>query len=381
MLNFTYYNPAKIVFGRESENNVAQYIIPYGKRVLLHYGQGSIKKSGLYDRVAKNLKENGIYFTELSGVKPNPRLSLVREGIEICKKENIDLILAVGGGSVIDSAKAIAVGVENDRDIWDFFEDRSLAIDKALPIGVILTIAAAGSETSTSSVITNDTNGLKRGISSTAYIPKFAVLNPQLTCTLSSYQTACGCVDMVSHMFERYFCNVDNVDYTDRMIEAAIGCVIDNSLKAIAEPDNYDVRAEIMWAGTQAHNNILGVGRVWDGGCHQIEHELSGMFDITHGEGLAIVIPAWMKYVSKRKNDKFLQLAKKSFFVDTTEEMIEKIENWYRKMGLKTRLSEIGINEDSFEKLADQCFINRDTIGKFAVLDRADFINIMNIAK
>lgn len=388
MINFNYYNPARIIFGKEEEKNIGKYVKDSGKKVLLHYGGGSIKKYGVYDSVVKSLNENNIEFIELSGVKPNPRLSMVYEGIKICKENNIDFILAVGGGSVIDSAKAIAIGAETERDVWDFYMDKAAVPESALPIGVVLTIPATGSESSTSSVITNEENGFKRGLNSELIIPKFSILNPELTYTLPEFQTACGCSDIISHMMERYFTQVEHVDFTDRLIEAGIKTVLYNAPIALENPEDYNARAEIMWAGTIAHNNILSTGRIGDWASHQIEHELSGEYDIAHGAGLAIVTPAWMKYVYKDNIEKFAQFAYRVFGVDfefnskeaAVLEMINRLEAWYKRIGLPTRLSDINISDDKFDKMSDRCYVNREYVGNFKKIYADDFRKILMLA-
>ncbi len=298
MKNFSYDNKTTILFGKDTQFNVGKEIKPYGQKVLLHYGGGSIKKSGLYDSIIKILKHDNLEIFELGGVKPNPRLQLVKEGIEICKKNNIEFILAVGGGSVIDSAKAIGIGSKYDGDVWDFYLGKA-EINATIPLGVILTIPAAGSESSTGSVITNEDGWYKRSAGSTLIRPKFAIMNPEITYTLPNYQTACGATDMMAHVFERYFTNEKEVDFTDELCEGTIRSIMRNAKIAIKEPNNYGARANLMWAGTIAHNGLLGTGRIDDWASHNIEHELSAIYDIAHGAGLAIIFPHWMKYVYK----------------------------------------------------------------------------------
>lgn len=388
MLNFQFYNPARIIFGKGEEKNVGKYTVEYGKRVLLHYGGGSIKKNGLYDNVIKALKEYDIEIIELGGVCPNPVISLVRKGIEICKNEKIDFILAVGGGSVIDSAKAIAAGAETDDDIWEYFMDRDKKIKSALPLGVILTIPATGSESSTSSVITNDENLFKRSIKSTEYIPKFSILNPELTFTLPKYQVACGCSDILSHLMERYFTQVDKVDFTDRLLEASMKTVILNAPIAVNEQYDYNIMAEIMWVGTLAHNGLLNTGRIGDWASHHIEHELSALYNLTHGAGLSIITPAWIKYVYKENIDKFIQFAHRVFDIDFAynekeriiTEMIKRLENWYKSLDLPIRLSEVEIDSSDFKKMAEKCLVGRGTTGNFKKLGLEDICNIYKLA-
>ena len=388
MINFEFHNPAKIIFGKGEEKKVAEYVKVYGSRVLLVYGGGSIMRSGLYDTVVSALVENGIEFYELGGAKPNPRLSLVREGIRLCREKDVDFILAVGGGSTIDSAKGIAAGAMTDGDIWDFYLDGSRKITQALPIGVILTIPAAGSESSDSSVVTNEADGLKRYINSPALTPRFAVLNPELTYSMPEYQIACGASDILAHLMERYFTQVDHVDFTDRLIEAAIRTVLFNAPEALAHPTDYNVRAELMWVGTIAHNNLLNTGRIGDWASHDIEHELSGMYDIAHGAGLSIVFPAWMKYVYHDNIDKFIQFAVRVFDIDLSFNekekivlsMIERLEAWYRQMGLPTRLADVGIHEDKLREMADKCLIGRESVGNFRKLGADDVYEIYRLA-
>ena len=315
MINFTFQNATKIIFGKDTESLVGEEINKIGKKILLHYGGGSIKKSGLYDAVIKSLKNANVEVVELSGVKPNPRLSLIQEGIKICKEQGIDAILAVGGGSVIDSAKGIAAGALYDADVWDFYTGKA-NIKAALPIGVILTIPAAGSETSGGSVVTNEDGWYKRSTGSDLLRPQFSILNPELTYTLPDYQTACGIVDMFAHILERYFTRTQNVEVTDRMSEAVMKVIIDNGLKVLQDSKDYNARAEIMWAGTIAHNDILATGKVGDWGSHDMEHEISGIYDIAHGAGLAIVFPAWMTYVHKEDIPRFAQYANRVWNVD-----------------------------------------------------------------
>ncbi|MCR5762809.1 MAG: iron-containing alcohol dehydrogenase, partial [Treponema sp.] len=291
MENFTFYSPTFFVFGKESENQAGEYVKKFGgNKVLIHFGGKSAKSSGLLDRVEASLKKEGIPFVSLGGVKPNPRSGLVYEGIELCKKEKVDFVLAVGGGSVIDSAKAIAAGVVYDGDFWDFYQGK--LIEKALPIGTVLTIAAAGSEGSPDSVITKEEGMFKRGASGNAIRPKFSILNPALTQTLPAYQSAAGITDIMAHLYERYLTNTKEVEVTDRMIEALLLTMKHEGPRVIADPNNYDARANIMWAGMMAHNNSCGVGRTQDWNSHGIEHELSALYDCAHGAGLAVTMPA-----------------------------------------------------------------------------------------
>lgn len=296
MDNFTFYSPTYFAFGKKQEENVGHYVKRFGgSKVLLHYGGGSAIRSGLLERVKKSLEASGITYVELGGVKANPRSGLVYQGIDICRKEGVDFVLAIGGGSAIDSAKAIAAGAVYQGDFWDFYQGKP--VNEALPVGTVLTIAAAGSEGSPDSVITNENGRYKRGATGEGLRPAFSVLNPELTQTLPAYQTACGITDIMAHLFERYFTTTKEVEVTDRMIEGLLLTMIHEGPRVIADPDNYQARANIMWAGTMAHNNSCGVGRVQDWSSHNIEHELSAEYDCAHGAGLAAVFPAWMKYV------------------------------------------------------------------------------------
>ncbi|MCC8018482.1 MAG: iron-containing alcohol dehydrogenase [Rikenellaceae bacterium] len=389
MVNFEYYNPARIVFGKDTESETGRLAKSCGaKRVLLHYGGGSIKRNGLYDKVVDSLRGAGLWFTELGGVKPNPRLSLVRAGIALCREQSIDFILAVGGGSTIDSAKAIAAGVVCKRDIWDYYMDGSLTPAGALPLGVVLTIPAAGSESSDSSVITNEEGNYKRYIGSEYLVPRFAILDPEVTFTMPPAQIANGCSDILAHLMERYFTRTPHVDFTDRLLEASMRTVLENGPLAIKNPCDYNVRAEIMWLGTIAHNNLLGTGRIGDWASHDIEHELSAMYDIAHGAGLAIVFPAWMKYVNKAHRDKFVQLALRVFSVSLplddadalVAEMIERLEGWYRRMGLPVRLHEAGVGSDRIGQMAARCVEGRGTVGNFMKLSAEDIAAIYSLA-
>lgn len=387
MNNFIFQSATKIIFGKETENQVGAEVKEYSSKILLHYGGGSIKKSGLYDRVVKSLKEQQIEFYELSGVQPNPRLSLVQEGINICREHGINFILAIGGGSVIDSAKAIAIGVPYDGNVWDFYADKAI-VKKALPIGVILTIPAAGSEASRSSVITNEDGLYKRGLNADITRPKFAILNPELTFTLPPYQTACGAADIMAHIIERYFTNVSNVDFTDRLCEGTLKTIIKNIPIVLKEPENYDARAEIMWASTIAHNDLLSTGRVGDWASHMIEHELSGIYDVAHGAGLAVIMPAWMKYVYKQNVNKFAQVAVRVWNVEYSFESpemtalkgIQNLIDFFRKISLPITLKELNINGDRLEEMAEKC-TKSGAVGNFMKLGKEDILNIFSLAK
>ena len=344
MDNFIFYNPTKIIFGKGTENQVGREVIQYSKKILLHYGGGTIKQTGLYDRVTASLAEAGVEYLELAGVRPNPRLSLVKEGIKLCRENGIDFILAVGGGSVIDSAKAIAMGVPYPGDVWDFFTSKA-ALKEALPVGTILTIPAAGSEASTATVITNEDGWYKRGCNSDIIYPRFSILNPELAFTLPKYQAACGISDILAHIMEGYFTNTLHVELTDRLCESTFKTVINNAPLVLEQPENYDAWAEIMWSGTVAHNNLLSTGRVGDWASHDIEHELSAIYDVAHGAGLAAVFPAWMKYVYRHDLARFAQYAVRIWNVEpsfrspekTVLEGIKRLEAFYQSLGLPVR--------------------------------------------
>ncbi|CUX47598.1 iron-containing alcohol dehydrogenase [Clostridium sp. C105KSO13] len=387
MQNFQYYTPTKVVFGRETELQTGSLIQENNcKKVLVHYGGGSVKKSGLLNRICKSLEACGISYITLGGVVPNPHLSLVYEGIELCKKEAVDFILALGGGSVIDSAKAIGYGVTNSGDVWDFYEGKRKA-NACLPIGVILTIAAAGSEMSDSSVITKEDGGIKRGYSSDFARPKFAVMNPELTMTLPEYQTMSGCVDIMMHTMERYLNRVDNMELTDGISEHLIRTVMKNAKLLMRDPKNYNARAEVMWAGSLSHNGLTGCGT--DGGdwaTHQIEHELGGMFDVAHGAGLAAVWGSWARYVVSERQERFAAFAVKVMGVpemssetETALKGIEAMEEFYRSVNMPTSLKQLGIEptEEQMREMAEKCsFWGERTIGCVKALDQDDIYQI-----
>ena len=360
MKDFSFQNPTRIHFGRSALNQLSNEVNRYGKRVLMVYGGGSIKRTGVYDDVMAKLKEAEAQVWELSGVQPNPRLSLVREGIEICRKEQIQLVLAVGGGSAIDTAKAIVNGACYDGDVWDLYEGKG-SNDTALPLGVVLTIPAAGSEMSRSSVITREEDWCKRDRNAYTNFPTFSILNPEYSFTLPPYQTACGIVDIMAHMMERYFTMEEHVELTDRLIEGALVTVINNAPIVMEKPDDYDARAEITWAGALAHNTLLETGRVGDWASHKLEHELSALYDIAHGAGLAVIFPAWMKYVLPRGGAKKLaQFAQRVLAVPadfgSTEEIaaegIRRLEAFYQSLGLVTTLSGMEIDGSRIPEMA-----------------------------
>ena len=359
MVNFNFYAPTEVIFGANKENSVADLIKFYGgKKVLLIYGKNSIEKSGLLKRVCKILKEGNIKFASLKGVQANPLISKVEEGIELGIEENVDFVLAIGGGSVIDSAKAIALGIKSDSKIKDLIGRKD--INKALPVGVILTIAAAGSEMSQTSVLTNDQTKLKRSFKGRAMRPKFAILNPELTYTLSNYQSACGIADIIMHTIERYFSKAKTLDITDAFSAKLVENVMNNAFIVLKENDNYKARAEIMWCGSLAHNDILSTkSQRGDWACHQLGHELSAKYGIAHGASLTAVWPTWARYVYSYDKDRFLKFSKEVMQVNKGEsdediilKGIEKLENFFKEIKLPTSLSELNI-EISDEDLED----------------------------
>lgn len=385
MRNFEFHCDTKIIFGKDTEALVVDEIKQYGNKVLLVY-YDVIKQIGLYHKVVGYLKEAGIEFVELSGVVPNPRLSLVKEGIELCRRENVDLILAVGGGSVIDTAKAIGMGVPYEGDVWDFFL-RKAEVKETLPVGVILTVAAAGSETSNCSVITNEETNLKRAFISPLIRPKFSILNPELLYTVPAYHTAAGGVDAMSHIMEKYFTSDVDVDLTDRLSEATLRTIIKYLPKVLEKPDDYNARAQILWASTMAQNGILGVGRGSDGCCHAIAGEVTGLYDTIHGATLAIVTPAWMKYVFDANIPRFAQFAVRVWDVEpdfndlraTALEGIRRTEEFFKSVGMPVRLSEVGIPEEALEVIAERSGA-RTPIGAIKTLEVPDVLEILKLA-
>lgn len=392
MENFQYYTPTKIIFGRGAEEQTGQLAAEQGcKKVLVHYGGGSVVRSGLLERIYRSLDAVGISYVSLGGVVPNPRLSLVYEGIRLARKEQVDFILAVGGGSVIDSAKAIGYGVANEGDVWDFYEKRRTA-KACLPIGVVLTIAAAGSEMSDSSVITKEEGWLKRGYSSNYARARFAVMNPELTMTLPKYQTASGCVDIMMHTMERYFNHSENMEMTDGISEHLLRTVMKNAKILMNEPDNYQARAEVMWAGSLSHNGLTGCGTGGgDWASHQLEHELGGMFDVAHGAGLAAVWGSWARYVMDAAPERFAKFAVNVMGVEpeaeklkTAQKGIEAMEDFYRALDMPVCIGDMGIElaEEQMRELAEKCsHFGKRTIGCIKKLDQEDMYQIYKEAR
>ncbi len=400
MKNFTYYTPTKILFGKDTEAMLGELLREFdATKVLLHYGCGSAKRSGLLDRIEGLLKASDIAYTSLGGVKPNPRLSLAQEGATLCKKEKVDFILAIGGGSVIDSAKAIGYGAVNSGEIWDFYE-RKRQPKACLPIGCILTIAAAGSEMSDSSVITNENGWLKRGCHSDFSRCKFAILNPELTYSLPAYQTASGCVDILMHTMERYFNQEDNMEITDGISEHLMRTVMQCAKILTYDPANYKARAEVMWAGSLSHNGLTECGTGYgDWATHQLEHELSAMFDVAHGAGLSALWCSFARYVCRNHLRRFAQFAIQVHQIHTPAPLsalnnealetlalagIEAMEHFYRSIDMPTSIHELGIDltDEQINILAEKCsFGQTRTIGVIKKLHKSDIAAIYRAAK
>ncbi len=387
MFDFEYFAPTKVVFGKGVEEKAGDLLKEYGaKKALIHYGGKSAVKSGLIDRVKNSLKSSGVDFVELGGVVPNPRISLVYEGIELCKKENVDFILAVGGGSVVDSSKAIGYGYASGGDVFDFFSFKRKPT-ACLPIGVILTIAAAGSEMSNSCVITNEDGAIKRGCSSDLGRPKFALLNPELTMTLPAYQTSCGCTDILMHTMERYFTPNGNLEITDGIAEALMRTVIENSLVLMDNPNDYKARAEIMWSGSLSHNGLTGCGNGGnDFATHRLEHELSAVYDVAHGAGLAALWGTWARYVYLDCLDRFYKFAVNVMGFEESDdkasvalEGIEAVEDFFRNINMPTSIPELGLElcDEDLVALSKKCALStRGSTGCAKKLYEEDMLNI-----
>ena len=392
MIDFNYYTPTEVVFGKESEDKVAQMVKKYGgKKVLVHYGGKSAQKSGLLDKVCNLLKAEGIPYVTLGGVVPNPRLSKVHEGIDLCRKEGVDFILAVGGGSVIDSGKAIAYGIGYDGDVWDFYCGKAKATS-FVPLGAVLTIPAAGSEMSDSSVITNEAIDVKRGYNNDICRPKFAIMNPERSYTLPPYQTAAGVTDIMMHTMERYFSHDVDMTLSDNMAEGLLRTAKECVFAVLKNPEDYRNRAQIMWAGSLAHNGLTGCGRVGDWATHQIGHELSALFDATHGAALAAIWPSWARYVMKEDVSRFVRFAVNVMDVPndysdpegTAIKGIEAIERFYHAIGMPINIPELigrNVTDDEIKEMARKC--TRDytmTMGQFKKLTAEDIEKIYRMA-
>ena len=392
MKDFNFYAPTRVVFGRNSEEQLSQLVRQYGgTKVLVHYGGGSARRSGLLDKVEKMLQEAQIPYVELGGVVPNPLLSKVREGIELARREQVDFILAVGGGSVIDSAKAIGYGVGYDGDIWDFWDGKAVP-QSCLPIGVMLTIPAAGSEMSSSCVVTNDEGMLKRGVNSDLCRCKFAIMNPERTYTLPPYQTAAGATDIMMHTMERYFSKYEDATLTDAISEALLRTVRDSVFEVLRNPEDYRNRAAIMWASSLSHNDLTECGTEKDFACHKLEHELSGLFGVTHGAGLAAIWGSWARYVMDRHLSRFVQFAVNVMGVTndfanpraTALKGIDAIQQFYHAIGMPTNIPELigrQATDDEIRELVEKCSRGgKMNIGAMEVLTPTDMTAIYKAA-
>ena len=386
MLNFEFCSPTRFVFGRDTQNRAGTLVLAHGgTRALVVYGGASAKKSGLLDQVLASLDAAGVAHVELGGVKPNPRSDLVYQGIDLCHEHGLNFVLAVGGGSTIDTAKAIADGVPYDGDFWDFYSGKA-TIEKALPHGCVLTIPAAGSEGSTSSVITHLDGMYKRGVNSDWHRCRFAIMNPELTFTLPRYQLACGITDMLAHIMERYFTNTPDVALTDRLCEALMVSIIEAAPRAMADDHDYESHATLMWAGMLAHNNSVGVDREQDWGSHQIEHELSALYDCAHGAGLAVVFPAWMKYVYKHDVQRFVRFATKVWGIQDDPKNPEAValagiaamKDFFSSLGMPVNFEQLGAREEDIPALAAK-IVNGAT-GHFVRLYPPQIEEVLRIA-
>ncbi len=387
MRDFEYYNPTRILFGKNSENELLYELRKYGKRVLLVYGGGSIKKSGLYEIVTQQIREANSVCFDCGGVTPNPKLEFVMKAIEFGKKNQVDFVLAVGGGSAIDAAKAIAAGILFQGNFADVFESMA-AIQKALPVGVVLTIPASGSESSNGAVVTITEKGIKRSIKGECLIPRFAIMNPERCYTLPKYQTACGCCDIMAHLLERYFTTTEGVEFTDGLIESTLRTVIKFGEKCLDNPTDYNARAQVMWCGTIAHNNLLSTGRNGDWASHKLGHALSAFNDLAHGASLAIMFPAWMKYTYETDKKRFVALANNVFGIETGDkleeqviyEMITALQTLFKSWELPVSLREVGIEASNIPTIASKTIISSDHIGEFKPLFLKDIEGIFNLA-
>lgn len=393
MKDFNYYAPTEVEFGREAEDRIGRLVGKYGgTRVLVHYGGRSAERSGLLDKVCDRLRDAGVEFFRLGGVVPNPRLSKVHEGIDLCRREGIDFIVAVGGGSVIDSAKAIAYGVPYDGEVWDFYAGKAKP-RTALPVGVVLTIPASGSEMSDSSVITNEDGDVKLGYSNDICRPRFAVMNPERTFTLPAYQTACGATDIMMHTMERYFSHETDMDITDALAEGLIRTVMESAAEVLRDPENYRHRAQLMWAGSLSHNDLTGCGLAGDWATHRLEHELSALFDVAHGAGLAAVWGSWARYVYRENVARFAQYAVNVMGVGndfqsperTALKGIEATERFFRSIGMPTSIRELigrEVTDGEIAEMVRKCSRNGTVaLGRFKVLAPEDMAAIYRMAR
>lgn len=389
MLNFDYCSPTRFIFGKDTENRTGELLREYApKKLLLHYGMNSVKKSGLLDNIKKQLEAENIDYIELGGVKPNPVDSMVYKGIELCRKEKVDFILAIGGGSAIDSAKAIAMGVYYEGDFWEAFANR-IPAKKALPLATVLTIPATGTEASAATVITKEEGKLKYGYHSQLLKPVFSIMNPELTFTLPPYQTACGISDMCTHICERYFSNTPETGLTDSLCEAVLKTIIAYAPRVFANPEDYEARANIMWAGTLAHNDSLGLDREQDWSTHAIEHELSAIYDVAHGAGLAVILPAFMLYTVDHDINRYAAFAHNIFGIqpnfrnlkETALKGIKAYKDFMRSIGLPTDLEALGADPADIPAMVPRVRRNNgDKLGRFLPLGPDDIRAILELA-
>ncbi len=389
MDNFNYWAPTRYEFGRGVENHAGAQAVRSGmKRVLVVYGGGSAVKSGVLDRVTKSLTDSGLTYLTLGGVKPNPTDDRVYEGIELVRREKIDAMIAVGGGSVIDTAKAIAAGAVYDGDFWDFWAGKAV-IQNALPVGVVLTIPAAGSEGSGNSVITRVDGMHKISLRTDYWLrPKFALLNPELTFTLPPFQTAAGIVDMMAHIFERYYTSTPDVEVTDRVAEGVLKAIIQTAPRVMANPEDYEARANIMWAGTLAHNGVCGCGRREDWVSHFMEHEISAVYGVTHGAGLAVVNSAWMLFMSEHKPAKVAQMGRRLFGIECEDDVhaaqlgVQALKAFYRSINMPTTFAELGVENPDIDLLVNKLHENKgETFGGYMTLTRTETRQIYELMK
>lgn len=389
MNNFVFYSPTEFVFGKNTEVQVGALARKYGaQKVMIVYGGGSVVRSGLLDRVKQSLQEAGVAYCEMGGVQPNPIDGKVYEGIQLCRREQVDMMLPVGGGSVIDTAKAIAAGVLYDGDFWDFFIGRA-KVEKALKVAVVLTIPAAGSEGSGNTVITKTETLQKLGLCAPEHLrPVFSIMNPELTYTLSAYQTACGIADMMAHIMERYFTNTPDVEISDRLCEGTLTAIIKEAYRVKQQPDNYAARANIMWCGTVAHNGICGVGREEDWASHALEHEISAIYDVAHGAGLAVIFPAWMAFMAEHNPAKIAQFAHRVFDIPKSEDLEEmalagtaRLKHFFRYMGLPVSFKELGIEHPDIDRMLVSLRRNKgELLGNYVKLTMTDCREIYRLA-
>lgn len=389
MNNFVFYSPTEFVFGKNTEVQVGALARKYGaQKVMIVYGGGSVVRSGLLDRVKQSLQEAGVAYCEMGGVQPNPIDGKVYEGIQLCRREQVDMMLPVGGGSVIDTAKAIAAGALYDGDFWDFFIGCA-KVEKALKVAVVLTIPAAGSEGSGNTVITKTETLQKLGLCAPEHLrPVFSIMNPELTYTLPAYQTACGIADMMAHIMERYFTNTPDVEISDRLCEGTLTAIIKEAYRVKQQPDNYAARANIMWCGTVAHNGICGVGREEDWASHALEHEISAIYDVAHGAGLAVIFPAWMAFMAEHNPAKIAQFAHRIFDIPKSEDLEEmalagtaRLKHFFRYMGLPVSFKELGIEHPDIDRMLVSLQRNKgELLGNYVKLTMTDCREIYRLA-